>query len=429
METIKNSEAFNNERDKWGKILIYASALMFLLMMGSKNVYTAELVVLQGVFSVNKAQVSLAMTYYFITYAVMQILLSFVMGKLNLKIYLTVTGAVSAILTILLGLANSITLMYVLCAVNGIFQAGIYSGCMAVINRYVPNKMLPFGNKIMTACSVLYGVISYGTPALFVGYGLWNVPFILLGILFLLSVVFFFCSVQKMKQFTNFPTKEETNSKTETEEVKPFLDIKTNKGKILYLLLMLLISFLINLAYYAIMSWVPDMLHSVYSMPQEYSILITLVVPLISGAFSIWSIDLCEKRKNIISVSVFFFTLCTLSMLLCVFLYDKSIVFAVILLATFLGANGGGRAVFNGVIAFKMNPVINSGSYLASINAVAAIMAGVVPPIMGAVIDAGNGNLGFLNSYLITLAFTVATIIILIAFLLWYNVKNKTIKR
>ena len=177
------------------------------------------------------------------------------------------------------------------------------------------------------------------------------------------------------------------------------------------------------------MSWVPDMLHSVYSMPQEYSILITLVVPLISGAFSIWSIDLCEKRKNIISVSVFFFTLCTLSMLLCVFLYDKSIVFAVILLATFLGANGGGRAVFNGVIAFKMNPVINSGSYLASINAVAAIMAGVVPPIMGAVIDAGNGNLGFLNSYLITLAFTVETIIILIAFMLWYNVKNKTIKR
>jgi sugar phosphate permease len=68
----------------------------------------------------------------------MQIVLSTFMAKINLRIYLTVTVAISAILTLLLGIAPSIEFVYFVCAFNGIVQAGIYSGCMSVLSKYLP---------------------------------------------------------------------------------------------------------------------------------------------------------------------------------------------------------------------------------------------------------------------------------------------------
>ena len=84
------SKANESKKEKSTKFLIWAGFFVYLLMMGSKNVYTAEVAAIQLAFGKTKAETSLAMTYYFITYAVMQILLSFVMGKLNLKIYLQI---------------------------------------------------------------------------------------------------------------------------------------------------------------------------------------------------------------------------------------------------------------------------------------------------------------------------------------------------
>ena len=48
--------------------LIFACVFLWIIMMGSKNVYTAQMVELSAIFNVAETQVSLAMTYYFITY-------------------------------------------------------------------------------------------------------------------------------------------------------------------------------------------------------------------------------------------------------------------------------------------------------------------------------------------------------------------------
>ena len=105
--------AEEKDRVKYGKILVWASFFFYVLMMGSKNVFTAEIVTLQGVFGTSKTDTSLAMTYYFITYAIAQVVLSTLMGKLNLRIYLTVTGVLSALVTVLLGVFKDISITYV----------------------------------------------------------------------------------------------------------------------------------------------------------------------------------------------------------------------------------------------------------------------------------------------------------------------------
>ena len=82
-----NLEQFDNNRIKCAKTLIWASFFVYVLMMGSKNVFTAEMVSLMDAFKTSKEQTSLAMTYYFITYAIAQFALTFIMPKLNLRLF------------------------------------------------------------------------------------------------------------------------------------------------------------------------------------------------------------------------------------------------------------------------------------------------------------------------------------------------------
>ena len=74
------------KKDRISKTFIWACFFLYILMMGSKNSYTAEIVEIMTVFDTTKARASLAMTYYFVTYAVAQIILTFIMGKINLRI-------------------------------------------------------------------------------------------------------------------------------------------------------------------------------------------------------------------------------------------------------------------------------------------------------------------------------------------------------
>jgi hypothetical protein len=55
-------------------LLIFACFLVWVIMMGSKNIYTAEYIEISNLFQVDKPQASLAMTFYFITYSLVQII-------------------------------------------------------------------------------------------------------------------------------------------------------------------------------------------------------------------------------------------------------------------------------------------------------------------------------------------------------------------
>ena len=417
---------YERQRFKCAKMLVWACFFLNVLMMSSKNVFTAELVTLQGVFGTTKAQTSLAMTYYFITYAIGQIVLSALFGKINLRIFLFTVGSLSAIVTIALGFTSSITLAYVLCGINGVFQAGIYSGCMGILAKYMPLKLLPYANRIMNISVAAWGVISYGFSALFVGYGLWNVPFIILGALFLISAIFFFYAAFRMKKFpTVVVEKNEPAPEKQKIDEKPFINVDGKKRKILFYFIVLAIVTLNNTTQYIVTNWIPDMLKTVYNMPDGYSILITIIVPIISAICSLIAINYCEKIKNILKVGMFFMVISTLTILPLIFVYDLNIVVSIILLALTLSTAAGSRTVVGGVMAFKMRTRINSGSYIATTNAFAAITAGVIPPIAGAFIDLFDGSLGYKWSYLVTFIISVICLVVLFVFMAWYKKSNK----
>lgn len=412
----------NTPRDRAAKMLIWACFFLLLMVHGSKNAYIAEVVALQDAFGKSKTEISLAMTYYFITYAATQIVLSFLMGKINLKIFMSVTIGLSSILTVLIAFMPSIGGIYVLCSVNGVLQAGAYSGGMAVISKYAPPRYFAFANTLMTSASALYGFISYGVTALFVGMGRWDLPFIILGAMLFVAVCFFFYAVNKMRAFPKVDlVKEEVAIVNQ-----PYVKLNKKSSKITFIAIMMLISFLGNFLHYAVMNWVPDMLHSIFSMPKEYSILITLLVPLAMFVGSVVAIRACEKFRNLFVIGIIALVTMVLFYALTALFYDVNIVLTlVIMVITFMIASAQ-RAVYGSVMAFKMSTEINVGTFVAAINAFASISAGVAPPVAGSIIDAGQGNDGYGTLYIFVLLLCIVMLAFVTIISIYYlNKKRK----
>ena len=421
--SVNNQQLEDKKKNRISYTFIWSCFFLYVFMMSSKNSYTAEMVELIEVFNSTKPDVSLAMTYYFVTYAVGQILLSFCMGKINLKVYLGVTAGISSILTIMIGLMKTLEPIYVLCAVNGALQAGIYSGCMQCLSRQLDKKLLPAANKIMALGTSFASVAAYAVPALFVALDKWNYPFFVLGALFLASVVFFIISYNKIKRYP--PAIQNSAGKTvAVSDEKPFMTLQGKGKKIGFFAMMAFLTLIGNATYYGTFNWVPNLIKEVFHQGESLSILLTLLFPVVQAITSIWVVNLCEKYVNIIAVSFWLMVVAMVIFVPMLFVHDLNIVLTLVCMVAFTALAAGARQVFSGILAFKMRTQLSSGGYLAYTNAFAALAAGVIPPLAASVIEAE----GYRTLFIIAMALSVIYMVIIGVWSLAHTGKIKKFK-
>ncbi len=420
---MDNQPLDNKKKNIISYMFIWSCFFLYVFMMSSKNSYTAEMVELIEVFNSTKPDVSLAMTYYFITYAIAQIVLSFCMGKINLKIYLSITAGVSSILTIMIGLMKILQPIYVLCAVNGALQAGIYSGCMQCLSRHLDKKLLPVANKVMAFGSSVASIAAYAVPALFVALDKWNYPFFVLGALFFASVMFFVIAYNKIRRYP--PVIQTVAGKTvSTTDEKPFINLQSNGKKIGFFAMMAFLTLISNATYYGTFNWVPSLIKEVFHQGESVSILLTLLFPVVQAITSIWVVNLCEKYVNIIAVSFWLMVSSIVIFIPMLFVHDLNIVLTLICMVAYTALSMGARQVFSGILAFKMRTQISSGGYLAYTNAFAAVAAGVTPFLAAKVVEFTNYRVLFI----IAMCFSAIYMLIIGVWSLMHTGKIRRIK-
>ncbi len=410
-------------RIKSSKFLIWAGFFVYVMMMGSKNVFTAEIEAIMSAFSSTKAVASLAMTYYFITYAIAQVILSILYSRLNLKLYLSITLGLSGILTVILGVMPNINSIYVICAINGILQAGCYGGVMACISKYSPLSLLPYANRVMCAGSAVYGVIAYGVPALFVSSGKWNYPFFILGAIFIISAILFFIAMQNMKKYPPAILVEKGKIQTTDKKEKPLFNLSSKKKKFTFLAVMLFLSLIANLMYYLIMQWIPSMLNEEFNMPLSYSLLITLCVPIVTFICNLFAINICNKNSNPFTIGSILIGSSLAFLAPMLFVHDFNIILSIVCLILYITLSSAGRLVYTSILALNMRTQMNTGAYLSAINSIASVIAGVAPPIAGTIID----SIGYRSLFVILFAVGVLCLLIYLAIMIVVNKNAKKV--
>ena len=122
--TFANKEKY---RQNIGKVYILICMMFYVLCNAAKNVFTAETRYIIEIWHLNQAQVQLANSLYYITYAAVQLLLFIFMSKINIKIYTFITIPISALIYMIMGLATRIEMVWVLFVFAGIFQSSMFS--------------------------------------------------------------------------------------------------------------------------------------------------------------------------------------------------------------------------------------------------------------------------------------------------------------
>ena len=408
--------------------LIFSSFFMYILFIGVKNTFTAEIALIMTVFGINKPTASMTTTYYFVTYGITQILLFFFLSKFNIKKFLIATLSVAACLMFSVGLCTGIVQIYVIYAISGFFQAGLWAGIIAVLSLYLPKSKLASANKALAVGYPVAGGISYGFSAIFNSFGNWNLPFIVLGTLAFLSVWMFYLATtraEKIAHIDKIEVEEKKEEKTSQDEYKIF-NIDTKVKRFSFYIIMLILSFLSASLYFAVIGWIPSLMKDIYSMNEATAALITMVVPLSVMFGAIIVIDLCEKYKNTMLVAMVAFAISIVFAVFLVFFYGFNMIVSLVVIIIMLNLVHGARNIFSSITTFKMRKQLNSGGFAALVNSTASIGAGVAPTIIGAVIDSAGWQVSYIT--VLALDVVIVSILIVLSFMVNANLKKQKLQ-
>ena len=416
-------------RIKMGNLLIYACFFLYASSMAAKGVFAAEIKYLVDLWSLDYAYASMANTFYFVAYGGVQVFLFVFMTKMNVKKYLIITVPLAGVFTMLMGLATGIEHIWLIFGVSGALQAGIFCCCNYILTRYLPKKLLSKANMFLNSGYAVGTVFAYAVTAMFLGGNLWQLPYFIIGIIFIFSLVIFAFVLKNASRFRKinlrldkvFNPKEQTSANTDE---KPIVNLTTKKRIALFYAVDLVMSFFITALFYAVMNYVTSLMVDVYGVPQDVSVYVSIIAPVAILMGPIMAIKACDRDQNFIRQGILFTAVMIPIPLVMAFFFDVNIIFALVLTIIYIVLANGIKAIVLSVMTFKLRTVINAGAYSAIANAVASLSAGVTPTIIGAVLDTS----GWQAVYFVVLGLTVFVTLALILINLVVVKDNKKTK-
>ena len=408
----------SERRKKIGNLLIYACFFTYMMSMSVKGIVAAETGFLKEMWSLTYTQTSLSNAFYFVIYGLVQIGLFIFMKKINIRKYLVVTIPISAVCVILMGTSNDIVQMWVFYGLMGAFQAGLFSGCNSTLTACLPTSLLSKGNRYMNLGYAAGTVLAYALCGICVSNCGWRIPYFVLGALFLISFIIFIVisgfawKIKHINDIFHKKDAETTTSKAEVDDDEPIFTLETKKKKVLFYIIVLSLTFLITALYYCIMNNVTLLLKDVHGLPDDISIYVSVLAPVTIAIGPMMTISACNKDKNFVRQAVKFMFIVLPIPLLLMFFYKTSIFIALPLTIIYVILTNGLKSIAISIITFMMRKQINAGAYSAISNAVASIAAGVMPVIVGALIDFAGWQLSYLVTFIVALVLTAILIIV-----------------
>ncbi|MBQ5801142.1 MAG: MFS transporter, partial [Clostridia bacterium] len=320
------------------------------------------------------------LTVYYFIYAVGQFSASFLMKKVNMRWLMISSILLSAVSFLFVPFVDKLYYMWIILGVNGLCHAGIYGGCMHLFALYLPERLSPFASKLVSTGVTVGTALAYGVSAFFVAVSSWRHTFLFFSLVSILSVIIFAYYEKKMAGAGEARVKK--------EEVGAIVASEEKRKKVKTIIAFLLCSsILLSVIYYGISFWVPNLMKEVHQMPDAYSILITILVPLLAMPGPIVSVSLCKKRKNYFAICAMFtfLSLAVTSTLL--FAYKTNIIVALLLSSLSLFFIRGTLNLVSPYIPLLLKKECDTGKLSYLTNSVLAVGAGVIPSLAGKIID------------------------------------------
>ena len=385
--TSKNKNGINNDRVYW--YLLISVWMIYVCTMIAKSIYNAEIIEIMNAFKVNKTVAGYATTAYYLTYGFMQLVIAKILPKIDIRKYIVITVSLAAVCTALVGAVTEIWHIWILLALDGIFHAAVWPGCVLIVGKYLPVRMQASANALLSVGFATGFILSYLFSALFIGLGKWELTFWIFGLITLIPVLLFNISLKKVEKTSeNVQESDKTSSSSEFNHLNHKL---IQRYLTVFFITICVTSFLVNIVYYGVNNWIPNLMYDVFSVPSSVSTLVSVLVPIAGIAGPLIAIRLTSKH-NLWYVSAGITSVSVVLLFAMIFGYNTNIIFSLTASIVLLTALRGTNNTIATSLVLKTRNLFNAGSFAAIINALASLGASVAPPLTGRIIDAFGGD-------------------------------------
>lgn len=377
MDLIKQSRSEN-------KIIFICWLAYTAAYVGRLN-FNASIVAIISDLGVTKADAGLVSSFFFFAYGAGQLINGILSKKYNAKIMIFLSLAFSAVFNLLMPICGDISLMKFIWLGNGIVQSVLWSTLIKTLSDYLSDKKLPKAILAMSTTVAIGTFVAYGISSLCVNAGSWQTVFYVASAVLIISAVIWLVLFGK-------PTKR-IDIAEETKNEK----IKMGRAVLLALMLAAFAGIANGFIKDGINTWVPSVLYEEFGVSQSFSILLTLLLPLVSTMGAAIAKKVHEKIASHAAMNLIFFIF---SALLCggILLSLKTHSIVAIMIC-FIGV-ACGMAMINNVItsmfALDYRRLLNAGFAAGLLNTFCYIGSTTTSYTLGAVSQVHGWNAVFI---------------------------------
>ncbi len=401
-----NTTNENRERPGSSLGLLLSCAFLYIFYIAAKNVYSVEIVEIMRRFDISKSTASLASSASFFTYGVTQFIIAGFLPKINIRKYIIFAVPSAGVLFSLTPFCTQIWQLCILYGITGCLLAAVYPLCIYVVGNYLPENLIPAGNKFLGAGLSVGFLVDYLGCSLLVKYMDWRPAFWIYSGLMVLFAVFFFIALKNRTRIRLSSEQEEETS----EPLKDDFEGHRIRDHLGFIIFVSSLGFVSNFLYYAITGWITSILCDVFEVSSSQSIFLTVFVPIVAAIGAVAEVSL-TKRFSYRYVLIGFCAASIIPVAVLSFIYGLNLALSLALMALYTALIRGVTAIVVIDLPIKTKKVINTGTLASIVNAVSCIGISIGPPLMGALIDYMGYRAFFITTAFSALILTVMSLL------------------
>lgn len=343
-------------------LLLFLSWFVYTAANVGRMDYSASMVAVIEETGATKDAAGLVASLFFLAYGAGQLVNGFFCHKYNTRLMIFGALLFSAAANVALPFCPNAGIMKYLWLANGAVQSVLWSSLVKLQSEYLNDQEVGRSIILMSTTTAAGTFIAYGLSALFVAFVGWKPTFYTAGgLLVLAAFVWLFGVGHVQKTLPKFEVKKaEFPANGEGNASK----------KPVYLALGFVFFFAVANGFVkdGVTAWVPNLLKETYGLETYFSIILTLILPLISilGAYAAKLIH--RKLPNDILLCGLFYLLGGGALGLVLWLLTRSLAVTVILFSLVSCSMAAVNNIASSSVPFRLRTVGKSGMYAGLIN-------------------------------------------------------------
>lgn len=365
--------------------------------------YTASMVAIIDETGASKNAAGLVSSFFFFAYGAGQLVNGLLCRKYNSRLFIFVSLVLSAIANLCMPFCRSIEVMKWLWLLNGIVQSVLWSSIVKLQSEYLNEKDIGKSIIIMSTTTAAGTFIAYGLSALNVAFFSWKITFYIAAALLAASSAAWFYGIGYVqRKLPKFEVKKTTVSVDGKRKIPAPIVIS--------LVFVFVFATANGFVRDGINTWVPNLLKEVYDLETYFSIMLTLLLPLISIFGAYLAKLVYKKLPNDMLLSGMFFMIGGGVCALILWLYTYTLGFTVAMFAVVACCMSAVQNVITSAVPFRLRTVGNSGLFAGVINTFCYIGSTLASFLLGTLAETGGWNTVILLLLILSVAIGIVSL-------------------